>query len=137
MLVFVGRIVAMIRAGGPQGSSYNSFINYITCHCIILKGKYQKISKLHTKIIKKIQFFALFSCNFIFLSCWGAAMDPLVGRMRPPGRVFEVPDLELLLSNFHVCINAALQYSKCIKVQTQVQSPISAKNFPMVKSDEG
>jgi hypothetical protein len=88
MLVLAGRILAMIRAGGLQGAV---IIVLVTIILAIIKRKISKNIQITHKIIKKIQFFALFSCNFIFLSCWGAAMDPLAGRMRPPGRVFEVP----------------------------------------------
>ncbi len=43
-----------------------------------------------TEKIKKMSFFHIF---LIFKSWLRAVLDPFTGRMRPAGRVFEVPDL--------------------------------------------
>ena len=45
------------------------------------------------KQLKKTDFFLIFIQFTVFGNCWGAAMDPLAGRMRPAGRVFEVPGI--------------------------------------------
>ncbi len=45
------------------------------------------------KQLKKMDFFLIIIQFIVFDNCWGAAMDPLAGRMRPAGRVFEVPGL--------------------------------------------
>jgi hypothetical protein len=44
-----------------------------------------------TEKIKKMSFFQFF---LIFKSWLRAALDPFAGRMRPAGRVFEVPAVD-------------------------------------------
>jgi hypothetical protein len=45
------------------------------------------------KELKKPDYLLIFIQFTVFDNCWGAVMNPLAGRIRPAGCVFEMPDL--------------------------------------------
>ncbi len=77
---------------------------------VYVDNHYKLLSKKHYKMIKsnwKIVFFSekklknvIFHLFLILKSWLRAALDPLEGRMQPAGRVFEVPDLDVVCQEF-------------------------------------
>ena len=85
--VFAGRIQSMQTSSGPHESLIESLINYIMIQYLNKQKKLRKNQLNYSQTVEKTDFFVIFIQFTVFDNCWGAAMDPLAGR------VFEVPGL--------------------------------------------
>jgi len=91
--VLAGHIQYMKTASGRQESLIENLINYIMIQYLNKQKEMKKPSSIMHKELKKPDYFLIFIQFTVFNNCWGAVMNPLAGRIRPAGCVFEMPDL--------------------------------------------
>ena len=77
----------MKTASGPHESLIESLINYIMLQYLNKQKEIKKTQLNYAQTVEKMDFFLIIIQFIVFDNCWGAAMDPLAGR------VFEVPGL--------------------------------------------